>query len=508
MITPLLLTLLFAQEGGWSPPPPPPLVPSPVQFEPRFSPFVLPDEARIVATEEGLGAQVRLLQSVLENRTGRRIPLGEPPAKGGDFVLSLGYLADSVAGRPEAYAIEVFGDHVGLYGEDAVGVARAIARLPQLLSYDQETDSWSLPAVRIDDAPANEWRGLMLDLARFPHPVDSVREAIDLAFFFSLNVVHLHLSDDQAFTFPTQLLPPRTDPGRGGAERGYQPEDIAFLVEYAQARGIELVPEIDMPAHSSALVRARPDLFGRVDPETGEAVSTGAVNMTSAAAREAMKSLVDEVLEAFSHSRYFHLGGDEVWAPGLLKLPAYAALRDAEGLPAADDGGAMNALLNWFLTDMAAHVTEAGRQPIVWEGFRPVPNGKAVPSDVWVMAWNQRSQTPEALLAAGHPVINCCWEPLYVVPAQSWASQPVDAFDWSPRSLRQRFAGRVANVDDDADLRGVQICVWEQRPEAILPALQRVIPEIAERAWGSHATPDSFEAFDAIAASSTAAITA
>ena len=480
VLTAVLISVACLQESGWSPPPPPPVVPSPVAAQPRFAPFVLPPNARIVATEEGLKAQMEVLQETLEKRLGRRIPLGAAPARSGDLALTLGYLADAVDGKAEAYSIEVFNDHVALSAADGVGIARGIARLAQLFTYDDESGSWLLPATRIDDAPAYPWRGLMLDVARFPHSVESVRESIDMAFLFSLSVVHLHLSDDQAFTFPASCLPKRTDPGQPGADRGYTTEDLRYLVNYADARGITLVPEIDMPGHASALLRARPDLFGVVDPETGEATSTGVINMESQTALAATKELVDEVRAVFGTSPYFHLGGDEV--------------------------NSANALLNAFLQKMSDHVAEAGLQPIVWEGFRPVPDGETLDTGTWVMSWNQSAQTPEALAAGGYTSINCGWEPLYIVPAQSWASQPADAFDWAPRSVRQRYGGRRATVALDAPFQGAQICVWEQRPEAIVPAVLTVLPELSERLWGSHGAPESYADFQPLADSAQAVV--
>lgn len=474
--------------------------------QPRFAPFVLPDAARIVATENGLEAQALLLQETLEKRLGRRIPLGERPARSGDFALTLGYLADEVSGNPEAYAIEVFSDHVVLSASNATGMARAVARIAQLFQYDREAAAWTLPPTRIDDAPAYPWRGLMLDVARFPHSVEAVRESIDLAFLFSLSVVHLHLSDDQAFTFPASCLPPRTDPGAPGRDRGYSLEDLRFLVEYASDRGVTLVPEIDMPAHSSSLMSARPDLFGTVDPDTGKAVPTGAVNMASPGAVAAMKVIVDEVRAVFETSRYFHLGGDEVGAPDLLQLPEYAALVASTGLPHPGHPGALNALLNHFLNELSSHLIEADLRPIVWEGFRPVENGRALGTGAWVMPWSQASQSPAALAESGYTLINCGWEPLYIVPSQGWASQPHDAFDWTPESVRQRFGGQVNELGPDAALNGAQICVWEQRPEAIVPAVLTVIPELSERMWGSYAAPEEHAGFAPLAVSTQAVV--
>ncbi|QDV10094.1 Beta-hexosaminidase [Planctomycetes bacterium Poly30] len=488
------------QEGGWSPPPPPPLVPSPMMAQPRFAPFVLPDDARIVAAEDGLERQALLLQETLEKRLGRRIPLGERPARSGDLTLTIGYLADQVAENPEGYAIEVFDDHVALSGANSVGVARAIARLAQLFRFDAENGLWILPPTRIDDAPAYVWRGLMLDLARFPHSVESVREAIDLAFLFSLSTVHLHLSDDQAFTFPADCLPERTDPAVDGPHRGYSAGDLRFLVQYGADRGIVLVPEIDVPAHSSVLIRSRPDLFGHVDPQTGKAEVTGAINMASPRAIVALKKIFDEVSGLFWTSPYVHLGGDEFYAPDLLKLPEFQALSAAEDLPFRLEGGALDAHLNHFLGRMAKFVASRERRPIVWEGFRPTDSAKSsVGTGTWVMCWSQDSFGPLELVEAGYNIINCGWEPLYIVPAQGWASQPEDAFDWSPSSVRQRFGGRTTDLPAGAPLQGAQICVWEQRPEAIVPAVLRLAPELAERMWGSHAAPATYADFEPLA---------
>lgn len=480
VITALLSTLALVQIPGWEPPV---LVPPVRMAQPRFAPFVMPAEVRVVPTADGMGPLAEVLAEHLETMTGRPVSIGAPPAKSGDVLLTQGYLAEGIAGNPEGFAIEVFGDHVAISGDTPAGAARGAARALQLLSFDADSDSWSMPAVRVEDAPSVAWRGLMLDLARFPHPVVAVEEAIDLAFLFSLNTVHLHLSDDQAYTFPTSILPPRTAPGRDGPNRGYSPQDIARIVRFADARGITLIPEIDMPAHSSTLVRARPDLFGTVDEETGEPKGTGVIHMASERAYGAVEKMLGEVAAAFPTSPMIHLGGDEVWAPHLLETVEFAAYAEVYGI---GEEGAIGELLGHFLQRTSNMVKELGRQPVVWEGFRPpMDAANGVPKDVVVMGWSQRSQLPEALVGQGYPIVNCGWNPLYVVPAQGFAASPSEAWNWNARSFRQRFGGRSVELDEEADVRGVQICVWEQRPEAITPALLRVLPELATRMWGS-----------------------
>lgn len=495
VIAPLLLTSAALLQG----PPfdPPAIVPPALSAQPRFAPFVVPPELRVVANEEGLDGAAAVLADHLARLTGSAVTVGAPPSRAGDLLLTTGYLGDAVADNPEGYSIEVFGDHVALSGATPAGVHRAASRLLQLLEQDPGSGAWMAPPVRIEDAPTLPWRGLMLDLARFPHSVESVEEAIELAYLFSLNTVQLHLSDDQAFTFPASCLPPRVDPLSYDANRGYTREDIARMVRFAEARGITLVPEIDMPAHASSLVRARPDLFGTYDADSDSWSSTGVIHMASPRALEALDELLAEVAEAFPSSPWIHLGGDEVWAPGLVDTAEFASYAAANSIPATVKDGAIGELLSHFLARMAGRVRELGRAPILWEGFHKAKaESNRVPADVVVMSWSQNSRAPEDLLREGHGVINCNWEPLYVVPAQGWASQPRHAWDWQPWALRQRYGGKETLLAGDADLRGVQICVWEQRPDAIVPSLMPLMPELATRMWGTGGELP-FGAFDA-----------
>ena len=471
---------------------PPALVPPPRHAEPRFGPFELPEVPRVIATAPEFFAIAEVLRGHIELLTGRPAVVAGDAARSGDLVLMTGYLPDEITASEEGFSIEVLGDSVILSGSTIDGAARAAARVLQLLQYEGPEDRWTMPAVRVEDAPHLDWRGLQLDLARFPHPLDAVEEAIDLAYLWSLNTVHLHLTDDQAFTFPASFLPERTNAGERGAHRGYTRDELEGLVNYALARRITLIPEIDMPAHASSLVRARPDLFGTKDPDSGEWRSTGIINMASETAYENNAKLLAEVAEVFHASPMIHLGGDEVWIGNINELPEFPGYASAHGLPGPGEDGAGNELLNHFLRRMTKVVKDLDRQPVLWEGFRPpLSPDNAVPKDTIVMSWSQHSQSPEALIEAGYRIVNCGWDPLYVVPAQGWAARPEHAFDWSPLEVRQRFGGRTVTLDEDAPVLGAQVCMWEQRPEAIVPALGRVLPEVAWRMWGTEATEDS-----------------
>lgn len=485
----LLVVAAAAQVPEFSPPE---LVPAPRHAEPRFAPFELPDVPRVVATAPEFFAVAEVLRQHIEILTGRPAVVAGDAARSGDLVLMTGYLSDEIQASDEGFSIEVLGDSVILSGATVDGTARAAARVVQLLEYERQEDRWTMPAVRIEDAPQLGWRGIELDVARFPHPLEAVEEAIDLAYLWSLNTVHLHLSDDQAFTFPASFLPDRTNAGERGEHRGYTRAELERLVDHALARRITLIPEIDMPAHASSLVRARPDLFGTKDADSGEWRSTGIINMASETAYESTAALLGEVAEVFHASPMIHLGGDEVWIGSIDALPEFPAYAEAHGLPGPGDPGAGEELLNHFLKRMTKVVEDLDRRAVLWEGFRPPSSSEnMVPKDVVVMSWSQHSQRPEDLIEAGYQIVNCGWEPLYVVPAQGWAARPERALDWTPRDVRQRFGGRTVTLDEDAPVLGAQVCMWEQRPEAVVPALNRVMPEIALRMWGTDA-PDEF----------------
>ncbi|MDG1049775.1 MAG: glycoside hydrolase family 20 zincin-like fold domain-containing protein [Planctomycetota bacterium] len=220
----LLLVLSAPLVQDWTPPPPPPTVPTVAMAQPRFSPFVLPDELRVVTQVAELEPLAGVVAELLSARLEREVLIGSPPARAGDVVLTLGYTADEVGEGPEALSIEVFEDHVALSGRTPDGVARAAARMLQLLARVPSEDpasagAWSLPPVRLDDAPRFRWRAI-----RLSGEVDlpSAVRLLDLLFLGSFNALVLD--------------------GEGG--EGAQARQLALaeaLAEDAAARGIALV---------------------------------------------------------------------------------------------------------------------------------------------------------------------------------------------------------------------------------------------------------------------------
>jgi len=222
-VLPLLLALTAPLVQDWTPPPPPPTVPTLAMAQPRFAPFSLPEKLRVVTSVVELQPLAGVLADQLADRTGLEVKTAPGPARSGDVVLTLGYTAEAVGESPEALSIEVFEDHVALSGRTEAGVARAAARLLQLLT-PTEGGGWVLPPFRLDDAPRFRWRGVRLE--GLPSEDDG-RRLLELLFLGSFNVLVLEA--------------PPTD-ARAALARALQP--------VALAHGVDLV--LDPPAGPGA----------------------------------------------------------------------------------------------------------------------------------------------------------------------------------------------------------------------------------------------------------------
>ncbi|MBK8976848.1 MAG: family 20 glycosylhydrolase [Planctomycetes bacterium] len=392
---------------------------------------------------------------------------------------------------PERYRLTI-DRGVELVAGDARGLAWGRATLRQLAATAAPDHTVELPRLRIDDGPDLPYRGVLLDVARFWHDVDALRAAIDLLALHKVPFLHLHLSDDQSFTFPSRTLPAVPSVFPDGTRRHYTRDELTALVAHAIERGVTLVPEIDVPGHASLLGRAYPDRFGTVDPATGAARSTGVVNMANERAYAALDALLGELCDVFTDSPYLHFGADEVAAGGLLGVSEYRTYCEAHGLTNALAGDT-DELYAHFIARMCELIRGHGRRPIVWEGFRGTGTpAAAIPRDLVVMAWSLDTNPPDRLAAAGFDVVNCGWWPLYLVPTQGRAPSAADAYAWHPREFGNRDSPLpVATFAPDVPLLGAQLCLWEQTPDVAIQLLRTRLPAIAERTW----TPDRPRAF-------------
>jgi hexosaminidase len=238
--------------------------------------------------------------------------------------LATGVRADgrSLAEADERYELVVGPADVRVLAVTREGAHRALTTLRQLVSAAVVEDSADLPLVALVDGPRFAWRGLSLDVVRTFHGPETVRRVIDMCSLYKLNVLHLHLTDDQGWRFEVPSWPLLAEVGGAGAV-GDRPgghftrDDIAGLVAYAAERFVTIVPEVDLPGHAQAIFRAYPELAPAETPESAAAAAAGFAMGTLDLDRGPTRRFLDDVIaaaaEQFGTSAWIHVGGDEAF---------------------------------------------------------------------------------------------------------------------------------------------------------------------------------------------------
>jgi len=231
----------------------------------------------------------------------------------GGLPASAGLSPDGGDPARERYSLVIEDGQVVLRAAEPVGVARGLTTLIQLMATapSRSANEIRVPAAQITDAPRYAWRGLSLDVARTFFPVAEIRRVIDLLELYKLNVLHLHLTDDQAW--PLALGRPAAGPEPGAPF--YRDEDLRDLVGYAADRFVTIVPEIDTPGHTAALLRLRPDLrSGRNEVEyeflPGHRRRAVWLDPDLPATFELMEQVLAGLAAIFP-GPYLHIGADE-----------------------------------------------------------------------------------------------------------------------------------------------------------------------------------------------------
>ena len=378
---------------------------------------------------------------------------------------------------PEGYRMEAGEDGVTIAASAAKGMHNGLADLFGKL--EKCGDSLCVPAVSVTEAPDCSYRGLMVDLARQWHPLPYILEYIDLCWKNRASHLQLHFTDSQSFTLPIASYPNLSTEGRT-----YTREEIGVMVEYANARGIKLVPEVDVPGHTTQFFKKYPEVFG----------NTGVLPACEEVF-DALRTIFREVVEMFPDSEWIHLGGDEADIGAWEKCDRTKAYMKEHGIENIHE---MYAEYIRIVTEM---IFDLDRTPVVWEGFAKEYNDR-IPKETIVIAWESLYQLPGDIAAAGFTMINCSWEPLYIcTDDRFW--QPEDIMKWNLWTWRNWWERSHAYPDgitipkEGANLIGGQICVWGTRAGRCADPADYVrrefdltaerLPCLCERTWNSSA---------------------
>ncbi|MGW7461465.1 beta-N-acetylhexosaminidase [Streptomyces sp. NPDC054797] len=433
-----------------------------------------------LATGPGTQGVARLLRRELGAATGWSLPAAAPGAAA-DLRLRLDPERGERLG-PESYGITVDATGVELAGASEAGLFWAFQTLRQLLGPDAYRKAplpgraWSLPHGRIADGPRFGWRGLMLDVARHFLPKDGVLRYIDLLAAHKLNVLHLHLTDDQGWRIEIKRHPRLTEVGawRARSRWGhrasplwnetphggyYTQDDVREIVAYAAERHVRVVPEIDVPGHSQAAIAAYPELGNGdvVDTSALEVWDDWGISENVLAPTEAVlrfyEGVFEELLELFPAevSPFVHVGGDECPKAQWKASPA-AQERIRELGVDGEDG-----LQSWFIRHFDGWLAERGRRLIGWD---EILEGGLAPGAA-VSSWRGYAGGIAAA-EAGHDVVMCPEQQVYLDHRQAGgADEPMpigyvrsleDVYRFEPLApkLSAEAAGHVLGAQANA----------------------------------------------------------
>ena len=226
-----------------------------------------------------------------------------------NFIIHCNELGKLGLHEKESYTLLVTPQKVELNAETDLGAIHGLQTFIQLLSVDKE--GYYIPALKITDQPRFPWRGLMIDVSRHFMPVDVIKRNLNAMAFLKMNVLHLHLSDDQGFRVQSKIYPELTRLGSDG--QYYTQSQIKDIIAYADARGIRIIPEFDVPAHTQSWFVSHPELASASGPyfiAQSWGVFNAVFNPTIPATYKFLDNLFGEMAKLFP-DEYFHIGGDE-----------------------------------------------------------------------------------------------------------------------------------------------------------------------------------------------------
>lgn len=408
----------------------------------------------------------------------------------------------------EAYELTFGADEIALAFSADSGRLYGLMTLAQLLDgARREPGKFRFPISGvIADQPRYGWRGCHLDVSRQFVPKADLLRLLDILAWLKLNIFHWHLTDDEAWRLEIRAYPQLTTLGalRGpdepllpqlgnGAEPVggfYSQGDVREIVAHASALGIEVVPEIDIPGHSTATLVALPDLTdGQEAPESYHSVQgypNNALNPAIESTYEFLAKVFDEMVELFP-SQYLHIGGDEVANGSWLASPLARKLMEKEGISGTF------ALQSYFLKRIKAMLNERGRK---LAGWNEVAHGGGVdPQSTLLMAW-EKPEVGIELAREGYEVVMTPGQAYYLDMVQADAWQEPGA-SWAGTVPPAHTYAYEAEGDFPEELRhlmkGVQACIWQENftsrdyfNRLVFPRL----PAIAEAAWTPKAQKD------------------
>jgi hexosaminidase len=478
IILPMTLLLSSMIAGGQtlstaSMPPPLPLMPLPAQVKPGAGEFLINNGFGIALEgyqEPRLQRAKQRFLNVLSRETG--IPLWREAAlnKPQFFIKTTGPSAPvQQVEEEEQYLLQITANEVHLEAANPLGVLHGLQTFLQLVRITPR--GFVVPAMTIDDQPRFPWRGLMLDVSRHFQPLDVVYRTLDGMEAVKLNVFHWHLADDQGFRVESKKFPLLQEKGSDGLF--YTQDEVRAVIEYARDRGIRVVPEFDMPGHTTAWFVGYPDLASGPGPyqiERHWGIFDPALDPARDSTYKFLDTFIGEMTSLFPDA-YFHVGGDECNGKAWDANPRIQEFMKAHGLK--DN----NALQAYFSTQVQKIVTRHKKIMMGWdEVLQP-----GTPKDVVIQSWRGPQFVGEAVKGGNRALLSAGYYiDLNQAAAEHYAADPEGE---GPSTLSSEERKRIL---------GGEATMWSEytTPENIDSRIWPRTAAIAERLWSPRDTRD------------------
>lgn len=483
------------------------IIPQPELITESHGNFPLNEKTMIHIDNESQRPVATLLASLFTTSAGFTPAISTEPAKNNGTIL---FSTDATLPE-ENYKLDITPSRISIQAANNKGFFYAVQSLRMLLPPAIESQeaisgiSWEIPATSIQDGPRFPYRGLLLDVSRCFIPKENVIKIIDYMAMLKLNKLHLHLVDDNGWRLEIKKYPRLTEVGawrverekdfsqRKNAQAGestpvggfYTQEDMKEIIAYASARQVEIIPEIEMPAHTNSSLAAFPELACpvvkdpiRVIPGMGGHAAEIVYCAGNDKVFDFLEDVLDEVIALFP-SRYINLGGDEASKRYWKICPLCQARMKAEGYKDVEE------LQGYFMNRMADYVKSKGREVIGWD---ELTNSK-IPDDAIILGWQGLGNAGYKAGQQGHRFIMTPARVLYLIRYQGpqwfeprtyfgnntlenvYMYEPVQP-EWDPKVAEK--------------LLGVQGCMWTEfcsTPEDVEYLLFPRLAALAEIAW-------------------------
>lgn len=454
------------ESSSENPATPPSIIPRPLEMSLSEGSFALNAQTRIMADDAEAG---QMLAELLSADLRLELPQATYE-EGAENVIRLRRVAqDSL--KSEAYLMQVNEKGIEISATQPAGFFRSFQSLRQLLmiSAQQEAQNRLIPALTISDSPVYAYRGAMLDIARHFFGPEEIKRFIDLIALYKMNVLHLHLSDDQGWRIEIKSWPKlATYGGRSavdGDPGGYLSQaDYQDIVEYAARRHIMVIPEIDMPGHTNAALAAYPELNcdGQApDLYTGIEVGFSSLCIDNEITYRFVDDVISE-LAAISPAPYIHIGGDE---SHVTEEDDYAR----------------------FVERVQQIVSANGKRLIGWDEVSHAPLLEGTLVQHWADTANAELAVSKGARVILSPAAHAYMDMKYDSTTSlglSWAgfTEVDDAYRWNP--------SQISEAIKPSDIAGIEAPLWTETIRTMDDIEYMIFPRLpgyAEIGW----TPDS-----------------